>query len=99
MKIEQAKWTGASGWTPHPTQAAAEGAQLVLVFGATSSLKNLGPLAALKNIFRAAHIFGCSTAGETCGTQVSDDSIVATAINFEHTQIAGVRVSLTEVAD
>lgn len=41
-------------------------------------------------------VLGCSTAGEICGTEVLDESLIATAVTFEHTQIKGARARLTE---
>ncbi|MEO5616876.1 MAG: FIST N-terminal domain-containing protein [Candidatus Eisenbacteria bacterium] len=58
--------------------------QLVLVFGDGSALQDSESLPWLRRQFPAALLFGCSTAGEIRGTAVSDDSIVATAIHFEH---------------
>jgi hypothetical protein len=97
MKIEQRKWIAKSGWTPKPAQTTVAEAQLVLVFGATAALKQPGLIEAIRKMYPAAQLLGCSTAGEICGTQVSDDSVVATAVNFEFTQIRGVRVGLNEV--
>ena len=99
MRIEQRKWTAESGWTPKPAQTTLAEAQLVLVFGATAALKKPGLIEAIKKMYPAARLLGCSTAGEICGAQVSDDSVVATAVNFEFTQIRGIRVDLNEVAD
>jgi hypothetical protein len=99
MKIEQRKWTAESGWTPKPAQTTLAEAQLVLVFGATAALKQPGLIEEIKKMYPAARLLGCSTAGEICGAQVSDDSVVATAVNFEFTQIRGIRVDLNEVAD
>jgi hypothetical protein len=99
MKIEQRKWIAESGWTPKPAQTTLAKAQLVLVFGATAALKQPGLIEEIRKMYPAAQLLGCSTAGEICGTQVSDDSVVATAVNFESTQIRGVRVGLNEVAD
>src|SRR4029077_12689969 len=42
---------------------------------------------ALRTMYPDAHLLGCTTAGEICGTTVSDDSVVATAIRFDHTTI------------
>jgi len=98
MKIEQKKWIAASGWTPGSGTALAQ-AQLVLVFGANAALKKTGLLDEIKKMYPAVRLLGCSTAGEICGTQVSDDSVVATAVHFESTLISGVRVGLDEVAD
>jgi hypothetical protein len=37
---------------------------------------------------------GCSTAGEICGTRVLDDSLVATALHFDHAQVKGSRIAI-----
>lgn len=99
MKIEQRKWTKASGWTPAQPGHAAAASQWVLAFGATAVLQQPQLIATIRNEYPAAYIFGCSTAGEICGTQVSDDSLVLTAVQFEHTQIRSVEASLADIAD
>jgi hypothetical protein len=96
MKIEQIVWKKDLGWTPDKLGNVDKSSQLVLVFGAAPVLKDHGVFEKLKAFYPGAHIFGCSTAGEICGTQVWDDSLVATAITFEHTQIEGARISLRE---
>src|SRR4051794_28594536 len=85
MKIEQRKWTAALGWRPASPAAGAKSAHLVMVFGSVAALRTPHLLATIRSDYPAAHIFGCSTAGEICGTQVSDDSLVVTAVRFEHT--------------
>lgn len=87
MRIEQSRWTASGGWEPFPP-GRLDSAHLVLVFGGPEALK--GP--ALRETFAAypgAHLCGCSTAGDIFGTQVSDDSLVVTAVSFERTRIAG----------
>ena len=96
MKTEQRKWTRADGWTPAPT-AAVSTAQLLLVFGDTLILKDAGMIAQIRKMYPAAHVVGCTTAGEICGTEVLDDSVVVTAVTFEHSQIRGACVNLSEV--
>jgi len=99
VKIEQRRWTGAQDWVPpHPGEFGAS-SQLVLVFGATAALRQAPLAAAIRSDYPAAHIFGCSTAGEICGTQVSDDSVVVTAVHFEHTQFRSVQVDLARTPD
>jgi hypothetical protein len=44
-------------------------------------------------------IVGCSTSGEICGTRVRDDSLVVTAIRFEHTAIQLVQAAFGENDD
>ena len=98
MKIEQRIWKESSGWKPNSDENQLKSADLVLAFGATEILKQPERMQFLKGLYPGAHILGCSTAGEICGTQVSDDSLVVTAMRFEHTQIQGVHIHLGDVA-
>jgi hypothetical protein len=63
------------------------GAELVLVFGSRAALQTPGVLEDIAHAYPNAHITGCSTAGEILGVHVQDDSIVVTAIGFDHTAI------------
>jgi hypothetical protein len=99
VKIEQRKWTQDLGWAPAAAASFAKSCQLVLVFGATAILRQPQLTGAIRNDYPAAHIFGCSTAGEICGTQVSDDSLVVTAVHFEHTQLRSVQINLSRTPD
>jgi hypothetical protein len=98
MTIEQKKWTKAHGWSSDPARDALRDAQLVLVFGATEALKEKGLINAIRGGYSEAHLLGCSTAGEISGTHVSDDSVVITAVRFEHTQLRGAQVKLEDAA-
>jgi hypothetical protein len=102
MKLEQAQWINGT-WKPASYgswKPASYGkwrqAQLVLLFGAPSLLRQRTPYLELKQTYPDAHILGCSTAGEIVGAQVCDGSLVATAIHFEHTTVHGLRLKLTE---
>ena len=97
MKIEQRKWTRAAGWTP-AFNPADPTAQLALVFGDTALLKDPQLIAQIRQAYPGAQVMGCTTAGEICGTVVSDESVVVTAVTFEHSQIRGASVRLNEVA-
>ena len=97
MKIEQTMWTQSTGWVPEYTGTLADSAQLVLMFGATQVLKDTKHYCRIRETYPSAHILGCSTAGEICGTQVFDDSLVATAVYFEHTRIKSAQIRLGEV--
>lgn len=97
MIIEQTSWTETKGWEPEAPGALGEPVQLVLVFGATSILREQEQLQQVKEAYPSAHILGCSTAGEICGIQVFDDSLVVTAVHFEHTQVKGAEIKLSEV--
>jgi hypothetical protein len=96
LKTEQRKWTEARGWTPATPGPAAKSCALVLVFGAPDVLRKEDLVAAVRRDYPRARIFGCSTAGEISGTVVSDDSLVVTAVQFEHTSFLSVQVDLTQ---
>jgi hypothetical protein len=94
MKIEQRVWAKAKGWSI-PNGPGMQGKfQLVVLFAATEILKEKTFFEDVKKMYPEAHLFGCSTAGEICGTNVFDDTIVATAIHFEKTEIMGSQLAL-----
>jgi hypothetical protein len=72
-------------------------ADLVLLFGSTAIFKEKVSIATLQKSYPKALLLGCSTAGEICGTQVTDEAMVATAIDFEATQIKGACVNIADV--
>ncbi len=99
MRIEQCQWTVEDGWSPDRPGALGPGAQVVLVFAAVSVLRGDPPLAEIGEAYPDAWVVGCSTAGEICGTRVSDHTLVATAVAFEHTQVRGAELDLRQAAD
>ena len=92
MKLEHLRWQD-SGWTP-TVPGKLRAAQLVLLFGCPSLLKEPSLLREIQQAYPNGHLLGCSTAGEISGTRVLDDSLVATAIQFEHTALHGLRLQL-----
>lgn len=94
MKIEQKRWTEEKEWVPELKGIVDETVQLVLLFGATQLLKDLTYIHDIKTAYPKARLFGCSTAGEIFGTQVTDNSLVITAVSFESTQIKGAQVKI-----
>lgn len=85
MQTEQCQWTRASSWKMMG-EPLSQPAQLVLIFGNQLLLSD-GLIASLRKRYPQACLFGCSTAGEIYGTQVFDETITATAINFDSTQV------------
>ena len=96
MRIEQRVWSK-GGWTPSDGLAL-EDAQLVLVFGGRDALAEGEWASELRRSYPTAIAFGCSTAGEICGTRVRDDTVVATAIRFDATRLE-VRHTLVDQLD
>jgi hypothetical protein len=88
MFVDQKRWTAAAGWTvTDPTADNQPSAQLVIYFGARAALAGCEIHSALRTMYPDAHLLGCTTAGEIAGTTVSDDSVVSTAIRFDHTSV------------
>jgi len=99
MQIEQTRWSPARGWVPAPPGRLESTAQLVLLFGSPACLKQTAWQEDIAQAYPKAHRLGCSTAGEIYGTEVTDETLVATAIAFEHTRIQGASLRLDEVSD
>lgn len=99
MKIEQRIWTRTKGWTSQDEPDFKGNVQLVLMFAATSILKEKSFFENVRKMYPGAHLFGCSTAGEIYGTGVYDDTIATTAIQFEKTEIMGAELPLEGISN
>ncbi len=89
IRFEQLRWSGGAGWLA--VRASADlppPADLVLVFGGSAAMRAPAPVAELLVRYPGAVLAGCSTAGEILGTEVSDESLVATALSFDATRVA-----------
>jgi hypothetical protein len=98
MKAQQHTWNSTHGWSAD-FSSPMNAAQLLLAFGSPAALRNADRLCELRQSFPNAHFLGCSTAGEIAGTQVIDDSLVATPVFFEHSQLKSARIALSDAAD
>jgi hypothetical protein len=108
MKIEHLRWTIQRGWQRHGenhdpfdevtdrVRESRRSVQLILLFGATDIFKSEKWIEPIRLAYPAAHVLGCSTAGEIFDTQVTDNSLVATAIQFEQTQVRGNYIRIEE---
>jgi len=99
MQTEQTRWTQEKGWTPESPGKLGTTAQLVLVFGSPGCLKRRTWQDDIQRAYPNAHRLGCSTAGEIYGTEVNDETLVATAIAFEQTWLHGASLKLSDVSD
>lgn len=73
-------------------------AQLCLVFGSRLTLeKNPGFIAQLTAIYPAAQIVTSTTAGNIIGDSLLDDTLIATAVEFEKTQVRAQLFSMNNI--
>lgn len=96
MTIEQKKWTIKDGWKTLSSNLAMESPELVLVFGGNAPLKDKAQFDKIRSWYPQAHIISASTAGEIIRTEVSDDTLVLTAIKFKKTRLQFAEVSITQ---
>ncbi len=89
VKLQQSRWVKENGWTVTASLLEPRDAQLVIYFAASSVFHGESMYEDLKRLYPRARIIGCSTAGEIAGTEVHDETCVATAINFSTTRIEG----------
>ncbi|MFQ5729360.1 MAG: FIST N-terminal domain-containing protein [Waddliaceae bacterium] len=99
MKIEQNRWTETEGWEMGLPGELGKTSQLVLLFGGTSKLKEAKYFNEIKKAYPNTYLLGCSTAGEIYGTEVSDETLVATAVHFESSHFKAASICVNEVED
>jgi hypothetical protein len=87
VHVEQFRWTIRKGWEPRLPGPSSTPAQLILIFGNRKLLDDSEPYRRIVEAHPAALRFGCSTAGDIFGTEVTDESLVATVVRFEHTRL------------
>ncbi|OHC67811.1 MAG: hypothetical protein A3H93_16495 [Rhodocyclales bacterium RIFCSPLOWO2_02_FULL_63_24] len=97
MRISQELIDPSGHWQLHG--APVEDAGLVLFFGGRALLDDPAIFRQIRQRHPAAILMGCSTAGEICGTQVTDDTVVATAVHFEHTRLQLARTAVSDAGD
>ncbi|MBZ0166781.1 MAG: FIST C-terminal domain-containing protein, partial [Candidatus Omnitrophica bacterium] len=98
MKIEQCRWTDNAWKSNKPGEWSAD-ANLVFVFGSTTHLKEGAVIGEIKNAYPQAIFMGCSTAGEIYGAEVSDDTVVCTAVALEKTKVKASSALISDMAD
>jgi hypothetical protein len=99
MQIEQTRWIKGKGWTPTDPGRLGTNAQLLLLFGSPACLKQIAWQRVIGRVYPGAHWLGCSTAGEICGTEVTDETLVLTAIAFEDTGLHGASLKLRDSSE
>jgi hypothetical protein len=98
MKIEQKKWTPTTNWQSISTSLKGQTVTLVFAFGDRFLLNDEKRFAELRQLYPKAHIVLASTSGNILGTNLDDQSIVTTAIAFEHSSSVEIkRINIKDV--
>lgn len=99
MKIEQKKWTTESGWKTLSSGSFTEPPEIVLMFGGNAPLKDKVRFDEVRSWYPESHIISASTAGEIIKTEVSDDTLVLTAVKFAKTTLQFAEVSIAQAEE
>lgn len=95
MKIQQLKWSKDTGWKAQSEAVNGITPNFIILFGSTNLIKNPEYVNYLKNNYSGAIITGCSTSGEILGTEVTDDTLIATLVEFEKTKLESHSIDIT----
>lgn len=98
MEAEQNRWTASKGWQTKLAENL-KNAQVVLVFAGSSTIANSDVFNEIHLAYPCAQIIGCTTAGEIQDTEVRDDTVSLTAIQFEHTNVKCAKTSIGSIED
>lgn len=97
MKIAQRVWP-ASEKTLAAPESWSQSVQLVLAFGARSLLEQEDRRRQIRQAYPNAVVLGCSTAGNIHASQILDEALVITAIQFSQAQVRGILVPVSDPA-
>jgi hypothetical protein len=99
MTLEQFSYARSTGWARRSGDLKGSRPQLVLVFGGRHLLEAGAGLEELQRRFPGAHIVMASTSGEILDTEVTEDTMVATAVAFEKTRVLSAATQVKDAGD
>lgn len=95
MVAHQLRYQDNSGWDYSMIQGDPLDYQLIIVFGSRELLGNAGWFQSLRKKFLKSDIVSVSTSGNIIGSEVSDDSLVASLLYFGKTK---VKTTMTNIS-
>jgi len=99
MKTEQSIYSEPKGWAKKSEHYQSKLSQLVFLFGNKELLKKQQNIDFVKEMYPAAQIVGCSTAGEIFQQEVYNNNIICTAVWFENTIIEIAKETVSSMED
>jgi hypothetical protein len=98
MEIHMLRYERKKGWVVNDRPRIDSRRTLIVLFGSSSFIDAAGPIEELIRDYPQSLVIGCSTAGEIFGTQISDESVSAAIVRFDHTDLRASYASV-EAAD
>lgn len=95
MVVHQLRYQDNSGWDYSSIQGDPLDYQLIIVFGSRELLGHAGWFQSLRKKFLKSDIVSLSTSGNIMGSEVSDDSLVASLLYFGKTK---VKTTMTNIS-
>lgn len=99
MKVEQLNWTPTGGWEKLKSNDISEKANFLLVFGGIDEVNKPERFDELRAMYPNANIVMGSTAGEIIDDRVQDETITATAVWYEKTELKFAEINVEEHED
>jgi hypothetical protein len=96
MQIEQLSFEPGQGWRTRAGHLGTRRPDLVFVFGGRHLLESGAGMDDLRRRFHGARLVMASTSGELIGTEVTEDTLAATAIAFDKTRVACASTRVSE---
>lgn len=87
MRVETFNYRGGDGWSTPNFPALDSEHTLLILFGASKFLEAPEPIREVGAAYPRSHVVGCSTSGEILGSELSDESLVVCAVQFERTTV------------
>ncbi len=91
MRIELLSYAAESGWSDSFPDLDSE-QTLVVVFGGSKFIDDVGPFVELSSAYPKSHILGCSTGGEIFDTELRDDTLAVAVVRFDQTKLVSTSV-------
>jgi hypothetical protein len=99
MRTAQHKWTQATGWKQTKGENPVTNPQLIFAFGRRDLVSDPEQYQSVRSLYPTGELICGSTSGTIGGTQVTDDTIIVTALAFDKTTIKTAKTTITTASE
>ncbi len=86
-------------WCPSALSELDSPETLLLIFGSSGLIDTPDRIRQVLDVCPQSHVMGCSTSGEIHGSEISDDSLVVAAVQFEKTPVRTAQAAVCDPQD